>query len=54
MNKEEILQAIKDLAKSQGFYCRILQAIEEDATILDKLAELNFKDSIDLVLYLET
>lgn len=53
MNKEEILNVIKSLAKSQGFYCRILQAIEEDKIILDKLAELDFKDSVDLVLYFE-
>lgn len=54
MNKEEILNSIKDLAKYQGFYCRILKAIKEDETILDKLAELNFKDSVDLVLYFES
>lgn len=53
MTKEEIKQTIINLSKSQGFYCRILQAIEEDETILDKLAELNFKDAVDLVLYFE-
>lgn len=31
MTREEILEAIKDLAKSQGYYGRLLRAIEEDS-----------------------
>lgn len=54
MTREEILENIKMLAKSQGFYGRILRAIEEDDSILDTLEEQNFKDVIDLVLYLES
>lgn len=53
MNKQEILNTIKSLAKSQGFYCRILQAIEKDESILDKLEEQNFKDTVDLIFYFE-
>lgn len=53
MNKEEILNTIKSLAKSKGFYCRILQVIEEDGSILDKLEKQNFKDNIDLIFYFE-
>lgn len=37
MTREEILEAIKDLAKSQGYYGRLLRAIEEDETILNTL-----------------
>lgn len=54
MTREEILENIRMLAKSQGFYGRILRAIEEDDSILDTLEEQNFKDVIDLVLYLES
>lgn len=53
MNKQEILDTIKSLSKSQGFYCRVLQVIEEDKSILDKLANMNIKDPIDLILILE-
>ena len=54
MTREEILEAIKDLAKSQGYYGRLLRAIEEDETILDTLEEQNFNDVVDMVLYLES
>ena len=53
MNRPEIRQAIRQLACSQGFYCRVLEAIDENPTILDELEKQNFKDTIDLVLYLE-
>ena len=53
MNRTEIRQAIRQLAKSQGFYCRLLSAIDENPEILDVLEEQNFKDTLDLVLYLE-
>lgn len=54
MTREEILENIKMLARSQGYYGRILRAIEEDETILDTLEEQNFKDVVDMVLYLES
>ena len=54
MTREEILEAIKDLAKSQGYYGRLLRAIEEDETILDTLEEQNFNDVVDMVIYLES
>ena len=54
MDRGEILENIRMLAKSQGFYGGILRAIEEDDSILDTLEEQNFKDVIDLVLYLES
>ena len=53
MNRVEIRQAIRQLAKSQGFYCRLLQAIDENPAILDELEAQNFKDSLDMVLYIE-
>lgn len=54
MTREEILEAVKDLAKSQGYYGRLLQEINEDETILDTLEEQNFNDVVDMVLFLES
>lgn len=54
MTREEILEAIKDLAKSQGYYGRLLQEINEDETILDTLEEQNFNDVVGMVLCLES
>ena len=62
MKFDEIVQTIKDLAKSQGFYGRLLYEIE-DAKENDKekyerikvtLEEQNFKDAVDMVLFFET
>ena len=54
MNKEQILDVIKSLAKSQGFYGRLLEHINEEPTYLDFLEKQNFKDAIDFVLYMES
>ena len=54
MNKEQILTTITMLAKSQGFYGRLLEHINEEPTYLDFLEKQNFKDSIDFVLYMES
>jgi len=53
LKKEDIYKTIKSLSKSQGFYCRMLQLIDENKSILNKLEKQNFKDSVDLVLFLE-
>lgn len=54
MNKKEILETIKSLANSQGFYTRLYQFLkEESGEYLDMLEKQNFKDPIDLILYLE-
>ena len=53
MKKEQILSTIVNLSKSQGFYCRVLEQIRENPTILDSLESENFADSLDLVLFLE-
>ena len=54
MTREEILENIKMLARSQGYYGRLLWAIEEDESILDRLEEQNFNDVVDMVLFLES
>lgn len=57
MNKEQILNAIKELAQSQGFYGRLYRDLtdgsEQAETMLNTLVEQNFKDKVDLVLYIE-
>jgi len=54
MNKEQILEAIRTLAQSQGFYGRLLRSIDENPSILDELEAQNFGDTLDMVLYLES
>ncbi len=56
MNKEQILNTIKKLGRSQGFYSRLYNALinGEGDDFLNELEKQNFKDSVDLVLYLES
>lgn len=53
MTASEILTAVKQLAQSQGFYGRILGVLESNTEALEYLEQLNFKDSVDMVLYFE-
>lgn len=62
MKRDEILKAIGSLASSQGFYSRLYSNLIELRTddpdeydrIMTQLEEQNFKDAVDLVMYLET
>lgn len=58
MKKEEILSAIRSLAASQGFYGRLLIVLTSDepdaVAYLEYLEEQNFKDTVDLVMFLES
>lgn len=53
MTKEQILGEIKSLAMSQGFYGRLLRDINENPAMLDELERQNFKDGLDMILFLE-
>lgn len=53
MDKQQILDAIKMLAQSQGFYGRLYEAIKDNDEALKTLAEKKFKDAVDLVLFFE-
>lgn len=53
MNKEEILKTVKSLAQSQGSYGRLLQQLESNEKALEYLEQQNFKDEIDLILFIE-
>lgn len=58
---EEIMDVIKGLARSQGFYGRLLGAIEElknedvhkYQNLVLELEAQNFKDAIDVVMFFE-
>ncbi len=54
LTKEQILNHIKTLAKTQGFYCGLLHNINQDSSILDKLEAQHFNDVVDLIMYIET
>lgn len=61
MKREQILQAIKSLAMSQGFYGRLYCALmdlkdrEEDVyeSYMQSLESQNFSDTVDMVLFFE-
>ena len=57
MTTKEILETVKYLAKSQGFYTRLYEFLnegsEDSINYLNILANKNFKDPVDLILYFE-
>lgn len=53
MDREQILNAIKGLAMSQGFYGRLLREIDDNPEILDELENQHFKDVVDMVMFIE-
>lgn len=58
MKMEDIIKLIRELAKSQGFYGRLLENILElDDESYKELAGLweskNFADGLDFILYIE-
>lgn len=55
MNKQEILNTLKSLGKSQGYYARMYQQLSTDTPdILDIMENKNFKDAVDMILWLES
>ena len=58
MKRDEILATIKDLAQSQGSYGILLSDLQNMPqemynTVMENLETQNFKDAVDLVLYIE-
>ena len=53
MNREEILNVIIGLSRSQGFYGRLYRDICENEAILDEMVAQNFATPLDMVLWLE-
>lgn len=58
MDREEIIKAIKGLAKSQGFYERLYNQLtdnsESSKLLLDIMEEQGFNDTVDMILWLES
>ena len=58
MNREQILDAFRSLAMSQGFYGRLLERIdsvdeETREAFLSDLESRNFGDVLDLIMWIE-
>ena len=58
MKREEIMETIKTLASSQGLYSRLyrdLMELDEDKynEVMTELESQNFKDGVDLIMYIE-
>lgn len=57
MNREQILDAIRSLAASQGFYGRLYERLtdgsEEAEDALTLMEAQNFGDVVDMVMWLE-
>ena len=58
MNKEQILDAIRSLAASQGFYGHLYNALtsgtEEAEEFMEQMEAQNFGDVVDMVMWLES
>jgi hypothetical protein len=54
MSAKDIERTIQQLARSQGMYGRFLEQIRRQPSILKKLEKQNFKDPVDMVLFLES
>ena len=59
MKKNEIMKTFKSLAQSQGLYGRIVDELESMSEsnrnmYLEGLEKQNFKDAVDLVLFMES
>jgi len=61
MKREQILETIADLAKTQGFYGRLLANLanlksndpEKYEKVMSELEAKNFKGELELIMYLE-
>ena len=59
MKKNEIMKTFKSLAQSQGLYGRIVDELESMSELnrnmyLEGLEKQNFKDAVDLVMFMES
>lgn len=61
MKREEIMETIKSLASSQGFYGRLLASMEtmeqifpnDYEELVTELESQNFENAVDLIMYFE-
>ena len=53
MTKQEIMDAIEALAHSQGYYARLYVTLKEHPEALEFLEKQNFKNPIDMIMFLQ-
>ena len=53
MNKKEIMEAIKSLSQSQGFYDYLYRFFFFYPEALERFEKNNFKDSVDMIMRIE-
>ena len=53
MNKEEIMEAIKSLSNSNGFYGYLYGFFKEHPEALERFEKNNFKDTVDMIMHIE-
>ena len=53
MNKKEIMEAIKSLSHSNGFYDYLYRFFKEHPEALQRFEKQNFKDSVDMIIRIE-
>lgn len=55
--KEQILKWVRTLSTGQGYYCRLLEELENNTTSLDNLVKEcekhSIKDIVDFVMFIE-
>lgn len=51
LKKDDIKNLIKSLSRSQGFYTRLYQALDEKS--YEILESMNFESEIDVILFFE-
>lgn len=58
MDREDIMTVFRDFARSQGFYGRLVEAIEtcepeQREEFWEELEAQNFQNPLDVILYIE-
>ena len=57
MDRAKILEVIKSLSMSQGFYCRLLERLTDGSEQAEKMMQCleaqHFSDAVDLVMFVE-
>lgn len=53
MNQQEIRRTIAALARSQGFWGRLLEHLDANPEAYEQLEQMRFNDPLDLIMALE-
>ena len=52
--KQQIINWCKELSSTQGFYGRLLNELQTNHKRLEELANINFNDIVDFIMYMES